>query len=510
DRFAGAEVHFFPMELKNIRADDFGVVSGESSGTALGKLLKEEFYRSLTLIAGQTPLWWVMPPGVDDDNYARLAELAYRSGRLDSVNMVDMGNMHGISLGEFYGAAVWQINKTMGSPFKSILKMALLEEYMFNHGSKGLLCTELKQRLVSNEAETDILDPYILMFDRASAYLSEQNRQEDLDLLRRSLYLKSGANLVLADYRRTELPRKTRVMVRLVRQWGWNHKLVEQLNHYHNWSFEEALQFSRETNNFIVRAYKNVSAQLNKQKEQVGLTISQRDLTVLGRKLFIFYSKRTNKVDSTKNVIEAPPSLAVLTLHPRLNREGRKLWEAYPALLSRGAVMTAVDLKGTTHLTELLIWLVNNQLYSPDTSINLNPGPRKLNINCTVPDIQKLLKVMKIFFPPYKHSEVDEEELLKKPVINKMLLVINLDEPDKTTGISTVDTCYQNNWGEVFFKGYDNSQEGLSIGRNLVRKRYAYDPLAAMANFKVFLPDRLFKKTLTPRLDKHFGFKVVI
>ncbi|MEW5724342.1 MAG: class I adenylate cyclase [Thermodesulfobacteriota bacterium] len=513
DKFAGAEIHFFPLNMDNIRADDFGVVTHESSGTALGKLLKEEFYRTLTMVAGQSPLWWVMPPGVTDEDYARLAEIVSRSNRLDGSKLTDMGNVRRIALGEFYGAAIWQINKTMGSPFKSILKMALLEEYIFNHGEKGLLCTELKQRLLANEEEVHLLDPYILMFERASAYLTQQERLDDLDLLRQSLYMKSGVKLALSDYRRTDLPRKKQVMVDLVRQWGWNHKQVEKLNTFHNWTFKESQKFSDETNAFIVRTFKNVAAEVRREKG-VDLAISQRDLTVLGRKLYIFYQPRTNKVDSMRRVIEAPPALEGLTLQPHLDRAGRKIWAAFRALLSRETVLSgagaSVLLRTFPDLAHLLLWLVNNQLYDAGTTINLNSGTGTLETHCTVPDIQSLLKGMGSFFQPYKHSEIDEEELLKKPNLVRMLLVINLEESDKCAQLATTGLCYQNNWGEVFYKAYRGSQEGIKMARDFVRKHFKYDPLGALSNFRVFMPNRHFKRDLAPRMNKYFGLKAVV
>ena len=513
DEFAGAEVHFFPLDLNAVRNEEFGVASGESSGTAQVKLLKEEYYRSMTLVAGQVPVWWVMPPGVSDEEYDRLLGVVKSSGRLDNANVVDMGNVQNISLGEFYGAAIWQLNKTMGSPFKSVIKMALLEEYLYNHGRSGLLCDELKHRLLANEEEIEFLDSYVLMFDRASRYLTENQRFEDLDLLRRALYLKSGVKLALADHRRTDLDRKKQIMVKLIRQWGWSHKMVAHLNAYHYWTYRDAHAFSQETNAFIIRAYKNVSAKLNSQNEQVGLVISQRDLTVLGRKLFIFYSRRANKVDSTRSVIETPPKLSGLTLQPRINHHGTRIWAAHRALLSREAVAAGKGkgalLKAATNLAEVLIWLVNNSLYDSTTYINLNTGRDELNTHCTVPDIQKLLKTMRDFFPSYKHSEVDEEELLQKPRLVRMLLVINLEESDRTTRIVQTGVCYQNNWGEIFFKGYEGgSQEGLKIAREFLRKNFAYDPVGALSNFKLFMPDRLFKRILGPRLNKYFGLKV--
>ena len=513
DAFAGAEVHFFPLELDKVRVNDFGAAGGESSGSALGKLLKEEFYRTMTMVAGQVPLWWAMPPGVTDDDYTRLADLIRRSGRLDGNRLVDMGNVFDISQGEFYGAAIWQINKTMGSPFKSILKMALLEEYMVNHGRKGLLCDDLKRRLISNQEEIDFLDPYVLMFERASDYLKEEGLLNELDLLRRSLYMKSGASLALPDYRNTDLPRKKRVMVRLVRQWNWNHKIVARLNNFHNWSFRESQTFSKETNAFIIRTYRNVSRELNARRDEVGLAISQRDLTVLGRKLFIHYSRRTNKVESIKSVIEAPPALDGLTIQPHVDEEGELHWVAYRALLSRHNISRGMGehtmLLKSADLAKVLVWLVTNQLYSSRTSINLN-AQANMEIHCTVPDLQTLLRELQAFFPTYRHNDIDEEALLVKPTIVRMFLVVNLEEPDWARNIEHTGICYQNNWGEVFYRGFHGNQDGMKVARDFVRRTYAYDPLSAMQHFKVYLPEREFKREFQQRLEKFFGMKVVI
>lgn len=514
EKFAGAEVHCFPVDLEKVRVDDFGQADSESSGTAQGKILKEEFYRTLTLVAGQVPLWWGMPPNISDDEYNRLRELANRSNRIDSARFVDLGNVYNISLGEFYGAAIWQINKTIGSPFKSVLKMALLEEYMINHGSKGLLGDELKRRLLSDENDARFLDPYVLMFDRASTYLAENNRLEDLDLLRRSLYLKSGVDLTPADHRRTDLPRKKRVMAKLVQDWSWSHKKMEHLNDYHYWSTRESQRFSNEINRFIVRTYKNVSAELNSQKDDAGLTISQRDLTVLGRKLFIFFSERNNKVASVKNVIEQPPALTSLTVQARLDEKGNKVWEAYRGLLSREVTAngeaSASLLRSSPYLSDVLIWLVNNRLYDESTSINLNPGYDRLATYCTVPDLQQLFKEMREFFPSYRIAEIKEKDLLNKPRLVRMLAVINLDEPDEAGQTNQIDIIYQNNWGEIFFKGYEAPSDGLNVARDFVHKRFSDDPKGLSSGFKVFMPDRNFKPSLGAFLNKFFGGNVVV
>ena len=216
-------------------------------------------------------------------------------------------------------------------------------------------------------------------------------------------------------------------------------------------------------------------------------------------------------MESIKNVIEEPPALDGVTLQPHLGRDGHKIWAAYRALLSRDTVAGGAGashlVKHGDYLTEILIWLVTNQLYAANTSINLNNGEGPMATYATVPDLQNLLRQMKSFFPPVKYSEIDENELLEKPRLARMFLVVNLEEPEGTTQIVKTGVCYRNNWGEVFFKGYEKSEEGLFVARNFIRKHFAYDPLGALANFKIFLPNRHFAKQLGPRINKFFGIK---
>ncbi len=512
ENFAGAEVHFFPMDLKNIREDNFGAAKGESSGTALGNLLKEEFYRTMTLVAGQVPLWWVMPPEVSDSEYMQLYTLVSHSVRLDAGGLADLGNVRTISLSEYYGAAIWQINKTIGSPFKSVLKMALLDEYMMNTEPTGLLCDDLKRRLQLSKAAVHMLDPYVLMFERASNYFDSSGRWDDLDLLRKSMYLKIGEKLTFADYRQKRLPRKRQAMVEMVQKWGWKQSDIDHLNAYHYWSFRESQIFSQQINSFIFRTYKRITTEL-KQQQHSGLTISQRDLTVLNRKLFAFYARRPYKVESIKNVIESPPVLTALTIQTELDEQNTGCWAAYRSFLSREKTSNsegiALMLQRSKHLAHTLIWLVVNRLYGNATSINLNSGYGSPAVHCTVPDIQTLLREMGDFFPAYKNNEISEKELLCDPRPVRMLLVVNLECPDKTQQIAQTAVVYQNNWGEVFFEGTEAPHHGLKLARDFVADHGLYDISGNIVNFRVYIPDRHNRQGLIQRLNKYLGADIL-
>lgn len=509
--FGGAEVHGFRLPLEDIQADRFGEVTAERSGTAQGKLLKEEYYRSMTLIAGQTPCWWAMPPRIGDEDYRRYLEVIQHSEVINRHDLVDMGNVHDIAPGEFYGAAIWQINKVIGSPFKSILKLALLEEYLFASGHQDLLCHELKERLLAQDEAAALLDPYMLMFERASAFFERQDRREDLDLLRRALYLKTGVKIQLSDYRKTEQPRQKRVMVDYVRRWGWNHRRVEELNNYEQWTFQAVRDFNDEINRYLVKTYRRISEVQNSREEKVDPNISARDLTVLGRKLYVLYARRPNKADLLLSVVDEPPALRGVTFQRRLNEEGLKQWEAYRGMHSREAVADgeagSALLKRSYFLTELLLWLVHNRIYGPATAVNVNQSLGNLAHHVTQPAVEDLLRALETFFPPVRLQELDEATLLKSPTVKRLFLAINVEAPEWGTEVLDSAICYANSWGELFFRGF-HSDRGVHQARRFIREHYAYDLLGMRDNFTVYLPKRTAAHLMTERLNKFFGFRI--
>ena len=61
---------------------------------------------------------------------------------------IDFGHLEAIPPEEYFGASLWQIVKAIKSPFKSIMKFALLERYVDESQRGGLLCDRLKEQLL--------------------------------------------------------------------------------------------------------------------------------------------------------------------------------------------------------------------------------------------------------------------------------------------------------------------------------------------------------------------------
>ena len=111
---------------------------------------------------------------------------------------IDMGNVDEISDGEFFGASIWALIKSFKSPFKTLMKMGVLEDYMFTETKSNLLCHQVKQRIFDGTPYEKI-DPYLLMFTRVQKFFSDTKNDPEVDALRAAFYLKVGTQVSVEE-----------------------------------------------------------------------------------------------------------------------------------------------------------------------------------------------------------------------------------------------------------------------------------------------------------------------
>ena len=196
------ETHFFINDYEEVKNNIFGESDSESTGSALAKLLKEEMYRTMIIVTGKIPFWLVSPVDCDDDRYYELYE-KLQSGKtlLKKEEFIDMGNVDDISDGEFFGASVWALIKSFNSPFKTLMKMGVLEEYMFRNTKSNLLCHQIKDKYYNDVPYLDI-DPYLRMFERVQKFFTETKSEDEVDALRHCFYLKVGTQVTAEEYKK--------------------------------------------------------------------------------------------------------------------------------------------------------------------------------------------------------------------------------------------------------------------------------------------------------------------
>ena len=151
-----APVYFFISDVNEIRMNRFGSVDAESSGSAQQNTLKEEFYRTCITICGKIPLWWLCfdPHHAIDYDQA----VAVVNGSADSIvedDLIDLGDLTTIDKSEYFAAALWQFQKPLLFPLKSILKMALLETALYVPDDP-LLCHQYREKPLARKSD----EPY--------------------------------------------------------------------------------------------------------------------------------------------------------------------------------------------------------------------------------------------------------------------------------------------------------------------------------------------------------------
>jgi adenylate cyclase class 1 len=158
DQHVRIPIYFFLSDTEDIRLCRFGIVEGESSGTAQRQVLKEEFYRTASILGGKIPLWWLCgDEGSEPVDYDAFAE-EFREGRYaGEYDLIDLGNIETVDRDEYFGAALWQFNKAMTHPLKSIIKMLLLK-MLLESPREELLCHRFR-RTVLECPDGQFLDP---------------------------------------------------------------------------------------------------------------------------------------------------------------------------------------------------------------------------------------------------------------------------------------------------------------------------------------------------------------
>ncbi len=443
------EVHFFIQGMKDFRRNRFGKMNKENIGTAMGQLFKDEFYRTAIFTAGKRPLWWIIPPGTPEDDEENFKKLAGSMPDLNISEYIDLGHVIRPDPEEFFGAALWQMNKSIQYPFKSVLKMGLMEAYLFEQ-EKGLLCDEIKKELLESPDKHGEIDPYLKMFERTVSYYKSQGMGKEVRLLRSSFLMKLGINvekgldlLTLAKNRLTE---RERHISDILKKWDITGKEITAMGKDFA-CYEGGYQDLGEMNRFFLDVYVRLSDWLESAKLKER-RISDKDMTVLGRKLFTYFERREGKVPFIYpgNAPKNPP--AGVSLTNDTDQSGKKYWLLFDTLIQNLAnykfeAFTEPIARFNT-IMEMLTWMVINKMWKPDSRMRFLSN---VSVYKSV-DVLEILKGMYDFFIEAGQVEPSREDYLSDKVILKVFAVPNLGMGHTPGEITRVDMVLFDSWGE--------------------------------------------------------------
>ena len=397
------EVHFFLINPRNFKEGQHADLSKESSGTAQHYLLLEEFYRTGLLLAGRYPLWWLVPPDQESD-YEEYMKTLVQKRYVNQNEFIDFGNIAQVPAEEFFGAALWQLFKGIDSPYKSVLKLLLMEIYASQYPGINLLCQRFKQEIYGGEISLDRLDPYIMLYRAIEEYLEKTSEFDRLDFARRCFYFKVNQRLSTAVSPRHATWRRE-LMQSLADEWGWGGVYLEMLDSRSTWKINRVLRERKILVNELTHCYRILS---NFAREHAGLMlINQKDITVLGRKLYAAFERKAGKVEIINRGISDDLWEGQVSLHQFYSPDGQEVWALFRGAVASSDIAVSMPLKRGRTVSELIVWSYCNGLIDDRSSIVLQTQ----NSHLTMRELNSMIQVLQRTFPLKQIMETDINDL---------------------------------------------------------------------------------------------------
>ncbi|MBF0210932.1 MAG: class I adenylate cyclase [Desulfamplus sp.] len=444
------EIHFFIVDIEKAKRSDFGGSDSESSGSAQGRLLKEEFYRTMIYVAGKLPFWGTLPVNVSKNYYYDMFIRVCPSPT--KGRFIDFGDIHDIPTGEYFGASVWQMFKYLKSPFKSVLKMGLLEKYIYEKKkNRTLLCNEFKNEWMNPGLAFDLTksDPYYLLLNSLIDYYKKIDERHPFAKFVQSCFFSKVGISDEKELQKSAFGIKAILIKKCMQEWGWTSQEVFDAGDVKHWSYEKIASESVKIRQYMVQTYKQcrrIWTSVDSSYEH-GSLLTPRDRTILGRKMVVQFSMdQKQKVETLLLVSKSGLSKGLSLGYSDDGKSNLKWLLMHKWKDKKIGVEKNEMLKRAASIEELGAWLIHNQIYELDNHIKLDPNPTFVRSN----DIKMLFESMYGFFAKEVKQEITNDELCSKSIITSMFISINLTAQKDSKMITEWSVIYRNSWGEMF------------------------------------------------------------
>ncbi|MCT6885797.1 MAG: class I adenylate cyclase, partial [Gilliamella apis] len=461
----GVKLTLFVVDVDRFINQHHECLMGENCGSAQHILLLEEFYRSANLLAGKRLLWFAVPADftindVTYPTYEKCVQALVVANIIKREEWIDFGPLTGLSAEEYFGASLWQLYKSIDSPFKAVLKTLLLEAYSSIYPENRPIAYEMREYIQKGEIHVHhYLDSYSMLLDRISNYLIEIRDFQRLELVRHCFYLK--VNEKLSDNDQPLLWRR-KILNELVQQWGWTHKLLVKLDASKTWKIEQVREIHEILLHTMMTGYRNL---LNfGRRNNLDSLISPQDLAILTRKLYASFEVLPGKISTLKLNISDNLQEDVLTfIHVKEDRINRAGWYVYNQTPKLNSIIGHQYLEYSKYLVKLVGWCYFNGLISDSTNFYYYDGDERDNQKIT-----KLIEDLKNYFP-IDVPAATEEQLYGPCEIRHLAIILNLeDDPtinleledeistnvlnygkQELSLVGSIDLLYRNSWNEI-------------------------------------------------------------
>ncbi|WP_420916070.1 class I adenylate cyclase [Photobacterium damselae] len=485
----GVEANFFLIDENRFRHNFSEEMTGENCGSSQHLLLLDEFYRSAVCLAGLPLLWFMVPPEMEEC-YDQYVDYLEQQGHICRSEWVDFGGVSRIPAEEYFGSSLWQLYKSIDSPYKSVLKAILLEAYSWEYPHTQLLSLDGKRRFFAEDRTEYCMDAYYLMLEKVTRYLVRIDDHRRLDLVRRCFYLKTHEKLTRTPALGSVAWRR-RVLKQLTEQWQWTPADLWALDNRRNWKVNQVKQAHNELLDALMLSYRNLIRFA--RRNNITSAISPEDISILARKLYAAFEVLPGKVTLLNPQISPDLHEQDLTLIQvpagRTNTAG---WYLYKQPLEPYAILGQPALEHNRYLSKLVAWAYFNGLLTESTCLHTVVRDSDMDIDKLYQLVSDIRNTFTI-----RRPQPSLQALSSPCEIRQLGIFINLEQdpttelknrssvrfdfkntdifsygPEQHCLVGSVDLVYRNSWNEVRTLNFKGESAMLDALKTILGKMH--------------------------------------
>lgn len=516
-RQQAVQLSLFIVDVNRFRKKHHDCLIGENCGSTQHMLLLEEFYRTMHVLAGKLVLWFIVPydftiNGTQYASYEACIDALVEKNVINLSDWVDFGSLVSLSAEEYFGASLWQLYKSIDSPYKAVLKSLLLETYSWEYPNTIFIAHQMQQLLPHRSTDFFSLDPYYMLLVKVSNYLVAIGDYGRLDLARQCFYIKINEKLSFpvenTNWRRA-------ILLRLIKRWGWDSQKLTTLDNCHKWKIQQVRTVYSNLLDAMMTSYRYL---LNfGRRNNLDTSVSPRDVAILTRKLYAAYENLPGKIAIVNTNISASMSEPVLTfIHVNEGRINRAGWYVYSKAFDIKYTRGCQYLEYSPCLLNLIAWCYFNTLITDDTKLVLIENGQEANskLNRIVSDLKSYFPVKvpnateAALYAPCEirhlaimiNLENDVTEKLEKHIINEHALSIDVFSfgPDKVSLVSSIDLLYRNSWNEIRILNFNSKSSLLDALKTLLNRMHKAADIPD--SIQIYCYSKHIKNTITEQV----------
>lgn len=465
------DINIYLMNPEQFKSQTYNSsVTDEHSGSAQHFFLLDEFYRSAILLAGKRLLWLHL----HKNEYQNV----HNNPEIDLTEWIDFGDFSSLSTSEFFGASLWQLYKGINNPYKSAIKILLLECYAHTYPKTKLISKEFKKKLLSDNALEYHFDPYLAMLELVTEHLRSRKEWVKLDRLRVCFYAKAVEGEINNNWRSRDLDE-------LVNQWSWSEKQIQLLQNRQHWKIKQVMNHENMLIDHLLQSYRNLIHFA--RKFHINPSIMTNDTDILMRKLYSVFEALPGKISLINHKISSNLAEKAITfIEAKVGSALQPGW-----YLVNQAPKSRYDSENRyVHYNKspikLIAWGYFNGIINAATNLHT------VSPNLDIEKLRQFITDLRLSFP-IQAPEVTNDDMHHPNEIRNLVIALNLvqdptehiDElPKKVypsdlfnfgkaqkTLVGSVSIIYRNVWNEIrtqHFDGEDAILKALKLVSNRI------------------------------------------